>query len=188
MSAHTLRLFVGVYPPGESIPEIHATLRKLPGGSRDRVRRTADELIHLTVLFVGEVDTRNLDEIAESVQRSCAGVDAFSLTPQRVTTLPTGGRNRPPPRVVALETDTPGQLGEIRSRLITRLARHARLRPNDRFTPHFTLARVRHGERIKPFEERASVRPIPVSSVRLVRSKLLPSGAAHDPVAEYALV
>lgn len=167
-----MRLFVAVYPDADLAQRCAAAAQSLTLPDH---RPTPHEQIHLTLLFVGDVDARHLDEITESVHRSAAGLPAFTLTPQRLITLPERG----PARLVALETDAPAPMLEFRSRLVRRLAHRTRARSNDRFRPHFTLARFNSPTAGVRVNEPIDLPPMSIAEVHLMASTLHPSGAVH---------
>lgn len=173
-----MRLFVGIFP--NTLISEHA-LAAARSFDLPAYRATAPEQAHLTVLFIGEVESRRLEETIESVLRSGAGLPRFDLTPTRLRTLPERG----PSRLVALETDAPAPLLEFRSRLVRRLAKQARTKSNDRFLPHITVLRFRSPTRCAPIDvEWDGEERITVSSAFLIRSTLLSTGAVYERVAE----
>jgi len=102
---------------------------------------TPTEQVHLTLQFIGDTAERELDDVRESVARSCAGIDPFILTPRRLVSCPLN-RSRGRARLIALETDLPSAMTELHRRLASRLARPKRGRADvekDRFVPHITL-------------------------------------------------
>jgi 2'-5' RNA ligase len=168
----SLRLFVAAYPP----IEIARTLsRAVPKALLPFVRITAPDQIHLTLMFLGRVMPKELDAVAESVERSCAGLGPFQLSFEKLTALP----HRGPKRVIVATTNAPTHLLEIRSRLTRRLSRQSRERPNDRFLPHFTVARFEQPQTLMP-DEALSLGQISISEIRLMRSQLMPEGARHS--------
>lgn len=174
----SVRLFVAVYPPAETVRSLRRAVNRPGLGA---VRATPPEQVHLTLLFIGDRAPRELAAVAESVERSCAGFDAFTLTPRRLITLPERG----PARLIAAETDAPASLTEIQRRLAKRLARNAR--DAGRFRPHLTLVRFRPGDRPARVDEPVECEPFVVDRVVLVRSVLKSSGAEHREVAAVAL-
>ncbi len=140
--------------------------------------------VHLTLQFIGDTEPRRLQEVAESVERSCAGLEAFALTPLRLIALPQKG----PARLVAVETDAPATLMELQRRLAHRLARSVRDRAGDRFLPHMTLARLTTPGAVGSLPERLEIPPFPIRRVSLMRSVLLPDGAEHREAAAFPLL
>ncbi len=174
-----VRLFVGIYPPpevAERLSEI-ALDRELVGH-----RRVPTDQVHLTALFIGPRPTGELDDVCESVARSCSGIEPFELRARRVMTLPERGR----PRLIAVETDAPPGVMELHRRLVHRLATGSGKRP-DRFLPHLTVCRFRHGERPRRVDEAIDGPSFEVREARLMRSVLRPEGAQHAEVVSVPL-
>jgi 2'-5' RNA ligase len=174
--ASTLRLFVAVYPPAETVSALLAALDALGLGASGRVR---DAQVHMTLQFIGDTPERDLPEIQESMERAAAGIPEFELRPIRLMTLPQGPR----PRLIAAETDSPPPLQEARRRLAQRLARN--LRERDRFHPHLTLHRFKSPS--PPVEVVLTLAPFRVSHILLMRSILRPAGAEHAEICRAAL-
>lgn len=181
-----LRLFVAAYPP----PEVAAAaLEAIATLDLPAHRATPAEQVHLTLQFIGDTPAKQLDETLESVRRAASGIGAFSLSPQRYITLPPASQ-RGRPRLVALETDAPGQLLELHRRLAHRLARALRRDPVDRFLPHLTLARFGPGPGEGParrIEAPAELPAFSVERVVVMRSVLRPEGAEHREVERVGL-
>lgn len=175
-----LRLFVAIYPPSQTIRMLADELR---GIEADGCRRVPSEQVHLTVLFLGRTRSEDVARICESVDRSCSGISAFSLTPSRLITLPQRG----PARLIACETDAPAPLLEIRRRLALRLASRPRRDPGDRFRPHLTLCRFQGALARPRIDKQVCVPGFQVHEIVLVRSELTPRGAIHNRVHATAL-
>lgn len=180
-SGSTLRLFVAAHPP----PEVAcALLEALAPLGLPAHRAVPAAQIHLTLQFIGDTPAKRMAEVVESVERSCAGLEAFMLTPLRLIALPQTG----PARLVAVETDAPAALLELHRRLAHRLAKNARERPGDKFLPHLTLCRFTSpGPAPANLPAPLSVDAFDVRHVTLLRSVLLPEGAEHRPVARFEL-
>lgn len=174
-----LRLFAAVYPPIEAA---RAMIELARGCMPQSARLTSAEQVHLTVHFIGDTSSRLMDDVVESVERSCAGVRAFELRPLRLIELPEGS-----PRLVAMETDAPAELLEIHRRLVHRLARTARAKSAEEFVPHLTLARYAPGGERAAALPSVTLAPFRVSEVRLMRSTLAPGGARHHEAAAFTL-
>ncbi|MBX3378889.1 MAG: RNA 2',3'-cyclic phosphodiesterase [Phycisphaeraceae bacterium] len=172
-----LRLFVAAYPPRPIVERwLEAAREMLPGD----VTVGNPEQVHLTLIFLGEHDERELPDIRESIGRSIKGFAPLKLQPRHMIMLPDRGA----PRLLAATTDLPAPLAEIQRRLSQRLALD-RLRKSV-FLPHLTLARFpgRSVER--------STRPLPdapfeITEIRLMRSRLLAGGAIHELDKAFAL-
>jgi 2'-5' RNA ligase len=105
------------------------------------VKWVEPENLHLTLLFLGEVDAREVVELCRAVGDACATVAAFRLSVERVGCFPNPRRPRVvwagvgegTQEVVALHDALEGPLLELGC-----------YRREDRpYTPHITLGRVR---------------------------------------------
>jgi len=175
-----LRLFVGLAPS----PEVAAHLLSLlPADLPPAARAVPASQVHLTLQFIGERRESELDEIIVSVQRAASGLEAFSLTPELMATLPQGA----PSRLVAVLTSCPPALAELQRRLSQRLA-SAKARSRDAaFVPHLTLARFSPPAPIPRFSRVIDSPPIAFDQVLLQRSYLKPTGAVHQTLATVPL-
>lgn len=175
----TLRLFVCLHPPAAAVERLLALLATLELAAH---RVVSAEQVHMTLQFIGEARANHVDDIAESVERSVAGIEPFELTPVMLATLPDRGG----PRLVAAMTDAPPGLSEIHRRLVHRLAHH--VRPDkDRFTPHLTLCRFMHGAAAERVSKAIDEPAFRVERVSLMRSVLRPDGAEHKEVRGFVL-
>jgi len=185
-----LRLFVAIYPPADSARSLLTLLDTL---TLPNYRATPVDQLHLTAHFIGDTPQRDLRDTLESVERSCAGLDAFALTPHELITIPLPP-DRSPPRLVAATTDAPPTLLELHRRLVTRLSRVRERRGH--FHPHFTLCRFPQGvyaERINtPVAAVApgvqgALAPFTINEVLVMSSRLTAAGAVHERVAGIGL-
>jgi len=173
------RLFVALYPPREIA---QACLDKLKPLSLPDYRATPISQIHVTVHFIVDRRERDIDAVIESVQRAKRGLSIFSLRPEVLITLPEHG---PPPRMVAVEMNAPGDLLEYHSRLVRRFSKASRQQPSRGYKPHMTLCRFRPSAKrvdriVLPVND---IPEFPVDKVVLMRSHLKPTGVVHEMVA-----
>lgn len=175
-----LRLFVAVYPPPELSAKLLAALQshELPD-----YRIVAAEQVHVTLHFIGDTPSKQLDTTIESVQRATAGISAFDLTVQGLITLGPRGLAR----LIGAETDRPPELLEIQRRLVTRLARSPRRDSADRFRPHLTLCRFKKPTKGIELKNPLDCRSFTVEQVALMKSTLRSDGAQHHEIMSCAL-
>ena len=175
-----LRLFVAAYPPVDISQQMidAINLLKLPPH-----RLTPIEQIHVTLQFIGDTPSRDLDDVIESVRRSAARLNRFILAPQRLVTFPERG----PARLIACETDAPPTLMELHRRLVQRLATNVRSRRDERFRPHFTLCRFASPVRGMKVDQPIATPEFEIATIHLMRSTLSASGATHHAVAAIEL-
>jgi len=186
--SHPLRLFVAIYPPPLVAERLlsHAAAALISVPSH---RIVAADHIHLTLAFIGETTARDLRSVTESVERACAGIAPFALTPLRLCTVPLPPDDAPA-RLLAAFTDAPSPVMELHKRLAARLTKDKR--KSNRFAPHLTLRRF--PQHATPGESRAGRIDVPidetpfiVSEVALVASVLSHQGARHERVHTIAL-
>jgi len=172
-----LRLFVAAYPP-RSVVEgwLCAARAALPPD----VRFTAPEPVHLTLVFLGEHDERELPDIRESIGRSVAGFQPIALKACELVMLPERGM----PRLLAAISDLPRFLAEIQRRLAQRLALNRARRSE--FMPHFTLARF-PGKAVERFSTPLPGEEFVLGELRLMRSRICADGAVHEVDKVFAL-
>ena len=165
-----LRLFVAAYPPRPVVEKWLAAAREaLPA----ETRLTEADQVHLTLVFLGEHDERELPDIRESIARSVAGFGPLVLRPLELVMLPERGD----PRLIAATTTLPRPLAEIQRRLAQRLALD-RSRKSV-FLPHLTLARF-PGKTIERRTIPLTEQEFSIPEIRLMRSRLRQDGAVHE--------
>src|SRR5207249_100197 len=106
-----LRLFIAVTIPEKVKTEIEKAQselrRSVPSA---RARWTTREQFHLTLRFLGSVESERIDALTEAVRGACQGFAALELRAERIGFFP--GPRRP--RVVwAGIHDQQGQLGQV---------------------------------------------------------------------------
>ena len=174
------RLFIGIRPPSA----IRDALIDLMEGVDD-ARWQDENQLHLTLRFIGEVDTHRADDLAERL-RMAIGAD-FALTirgvgvfekKRRVHTLWAGIEKTP--ELLRLQ------------RRIERICIAAGLEPEHRkYHPHITLARCNLATGpLEPFLARnAGLRlgPWKAEAYILYEAFLRPEGSVYEPVVHYPL-
>ncbi len=127
------RLFVAIDLPALVQEDLAAMFCGLPGA-----RWTAPEQLHLTVRFIGEVDSSRFRDIREAL--GTVHSHPFSLHLEGLGFFPPRGQ----PRVLWAGVGKSEQLLQLYRRLEATLVR-AGLEPEGRkFAPHITLARLRN--------------------------------------------
>ena len=179
-----VRIFVAAYPPAAVVEALCTSARGIEGLPPSRW--TPPDQVHLTLLFVGEVEPRRVDAVIESAERAAAGIGAFSLALDRLITLPERG----PARLVAAAVPEAFPLTELVGRLAHRLATHRRkerARGSERFLPHLTLLRFRSPAARFAVDAAISPTPFAVDRIAVMRSTLTREGAEHRELREIAL-
>src|SRR5262245_22215391 len=88
-----LRTFIAV-DPGKAVRSRCVSLQETLAKSAERVRWEKPENIHVTLLFLGDVDERDLLPVCEAVSAVCARQDAFAFSAEGVGCFPNLHRPR----------------------------------------------------------------------------------------------
>ena len=127
------RLFTGIEIPAEIGLALSAYRGGLPGA-----RWIDPEDYHLTLRFIGDIDDRMADDVC-SILDDSRWREPITIT---IDGLDTFGGSKP--RAVFARTSGNGELNELQGEQ-ERLLRQVGLPPETRkFTPHVTLARLKH--------------------------------------------
>ena len=175
------RLFVALRPPRA----IRARLLALTGGVPG-ARWQEDDQLHLTLRFIGDVETRTAEDIAASlgsvrgaaIDLRLAGCGVFDDRRGRPNALWAGVSPREP--LAALH------------RKVDQAMMRVGLEPERRaYLPHITLARMSGsaGPVARWLAEHAALgsEPFAVDAMILYESRLGTGGASYEPVARYPL-
>lgn len=172
------RLFVAIRPPRVIRDQLLLTMGGVSGA-----RWQTDEQLHITLRFIGEVDRRQVDDVALALQSihlapfeiSLNGIGTFDRRGQ-LTTLWAGLSPQEPLKALHKKVD--------------QACVRAGLEPERRaYHPHITLARL--GRSAGPVggalgqSGGISSAPFPVSSFALFESALTPDGAVYSLLQRY---
>ncbi len=134
-----LRSFIALEIPVEiqsAIAHSTASLKKtLP---KPLVRWVAQENVHLTLKFLGDVSPANLEQLAETLKMEAASQEMFSMSIGGLGAYPTARRAR----VIWIGLDAPPALATLQ-RSLEASAAQLGYTPEERpFSPHLTIGRV----------------------------------------------
>lgn len=174
------RLFVAIRPP-QSVRE---RLLGVMGGVRG-ARWQADDQLHLTLRFIGEVDRRVAEDVASALQS--VHHPSFEIALDRIGCFERRGQ----PEVLWAGVTPHDQLKTLHKK-VDQACQRAGLPPEGRaYAPHITLARMKRGNGpIAGLVETSgglSSAPFRVESVCLYESQLTPEGAVYTIVERYPL-
>jgi 2'-5' RNA ligase len=180
-----LRLFIAVEIPHEIQQNIHqetAAIQKEIGGL---VRWVPPGNMHLTLKFLGDVSTPNVDFLTQMLRTEAEGIDCFSFHLAGIGSFPSPKR----PRVIYIGIQAPAALVTLQRGIESasrRLGYPSEERP---FSPHLTLGRVRQNataadqQKIRRTLEGIQVDVLGtarVDSVHLFKSDLKPGGSVYS--------
>lgn len=177
------RTFVAIPMPEDAAARLSGLVRGLPVG-----RKVAEENLHLTLAFLGDVSDEGLEELHDAL----SGIRSGPLE-LKFEGLGVFGEDKPR-AVWAAVAGEPG-LSALQKQ-VERAARKAGLSPEARrFVPHVTLARLKgRGEDAAPLArylgERGggSVPPVRAVAFSLMSSRLRPEGPVYEELARYPMM
>jgi 2'-5' RNA ligase len=193
MDGEAIRSFIAVELPAELVKRLRDFQAGFSSAKLRCVKWVGPGSIHLTLKFLGNVDSGRLEAVKEAAAAAVRSQRLFQLTTGRTGFFP--GPQRARVFWLGLEGDIEelGRLHQGIDRAMAGLGFESENRP---FTAHLTLARLRDecstAERlefaglVRPavFE---SGPPVQVKSVALMRSQLTLRGALYTQLAEFPL-
>jgi 2'-5' RNA ligase len=191
-----LRAFIAIELDGAALGALGAVqqrLKKAPGAQH--VNWVAPESMHLTLKFIGDLDSGRVAQVLEAMRHACAGAAPFELTLEGLGAFPSLNR----PNVVwAGVGGRVASAGGIARRLEDECAGLGIERESRPFSPHLTLGRVRReassdeqalvGESVRRLAAGVGeIGRFGVRAIHLMRSDLKPAGPVYSSLGEIAL-
>jgi 2'-5' RNA ligase len=188
-----IRSFIAVELPGEFRLALARLQERLKSGSRAPVKWVDPDIIHLTLKFLGNIDSALTGRITEAIREAARGLHPFRLEMSGLGVFPSPARVRV---VWGGLTGEVEKLVQLQHRIDTALVPLG-FQPESRpFTPHLTLARVR--DHAAPDQRQELGRlitathfevpgGIKVDAVHLMRSQLTPQGPIYTRISSVAL-
>jgi 2'-5' RNA ligase len=180
-----IRTFIAIELPPDIKTVLNQLQTELSSGKDSSVKWVNPNSIHLTLKFLGNVDTKAIPDITDAMKKSAKNAKTFSLQLSEIGAFP----NTRSPRVVwvGIKGNTE-VLSRLQKNLELALAATGFPPENKSFSPHLTLGRVRSGTRpnqLRALSERLSAiklqaRPkFYINSIDLMKSELTPKGAVY---------
>lgn len=168
-----IRLFIAI-----DIPEDIKMWLQGMGSSIPKARAVPDHQLHLTLKFIGDVESSVVLDIEENL--STISFSQFEIRLKGVGTFPPRGT----PRVLWVGVEGNGTLTMLRNRIESSLSDLGIPRSKKKYTPHITLARLNKSP-VGPLQNFLAgnslleTPPFSVSEFTLYSSQLTPRGAIH---------
>lgn len=183
-----IRTFIAISLPGSIHQRLDETIHQIQGQVKTNAARwVAARNIHLTLKFLGEISSQNLQALIEMLKTEAPRTAPFEVKVGGLGAFPSSRR----PRVVWVGVEAPPVLLALQ-KAIDNGAQRLGYAPEDRpFSPHLTLARIAHTatpDEVNQVGVAVSSTPIGqlgsfmVKSVELYRSDLRPGGAIYTPL------
>jgi len=174
------RIFIAINLPEDIKKELVSYQEKWP---ELPVRWTKKENLHITLVFIGSVSDEEVLEICKIVREVAQRQKSFPINFKRVCYGPPG---KTPPRMVWVEGEKSGELGELQQDLENSISKISIGKSEKReYAPHLTLGRIKEWEfkKIEP-EERPEVETeinlnFDVNSIEVMESELKRGGPEY---------
>ena len=183
------RIFIAINLPQDVKKKLRSYKIKWP---EIPARWTFEENLHITMLFIGEVDPEYLAEICEITKEIASKNQLFYLTLKNVSYGPLDKNPKKPPRMLWAIGEKSEKLNKLKSD-IEKIETQQENNAIREFIPHITLARIKGFQfaKIDPEElpivnEEISIR-IPVSSIEVMESVLKRTGPEYAIIDSYEL-
>lgn len=167
-----MRLFIAFEIPGEYSALISA--------SQERIEAKASfpKYFHLTLKFIGEVEESKVDNLIKDLEQ--IRFNKFDAHFSGIGCFPDDRR----PRVVWLALEPKDTLTKIADE-IESTTKEFGIRQNKTFIPHITIARIKHIEDPKAFNDSLDsisipTEPFTLTEFRLIKSTLTPEGPEYE--------
>lgn len=188
-----VRSFIAIELPEEVRAGLSSAVDSLRPAQHPYVKWVRVDSIHLTLIFLGNIDRGQVGPITEAIAAAARGMSPFRLELGRLGVFPNLRR----PQVIWV-----GVVGEVEKLAALKQGIDSALLPlgftpeSRSFKPHLTLGRVR--ERASAEERRRLGElvmgtgfeggfPFEVGEVNLMRSRLTPSGAIYSRISSISL-
>ena len=174
-----MRLFIAIPTPvtaAESIVLESAALR----GAYPELKLIGMDGLHLTLIFLGEVEEENLEPIFRVMDAAGQGQCPFRIRYHGMGTFPPRGR----PRVLYLGLEEGGRECQLLHRVLSSGLDGVVRLDRRRFTPHLTLARIKNSRKWPDVDREGIGISAEFAARRIVlfRSHLKSSGAEYEEV------
>ena len=159
----------------------------------DAVRWTPAAQLHLTLQFLGDIDSACIDALTDALNAQCGSIAPFRLTFSKLGCFPTFAK----PNIIWIGVDGDvAKLKELAKRTETAAKPFCEHTEERDFHPHLTIGRIRPGGRklARTLGAKLETESLPidtawtVSELVLFRSELTPKGATHLPLARIPLM
>jgi RNA 2',3'-cyclic 3'-phosphodiesterase len=159
------------------------------GLSKDIIKWTGPDNIHITLAFLGDTEENMIKSIISMLNEKCTGSGRFELILKGSGVF----RNLSDPRIIWTGIEPSGKLMYL-NEVIMKGLKGLNIKMEERpFNPHLTIGRIKHlndRETLKALTEQyhnSEIQIIPVNEVILYQSILLQSGPVYKPIAKFNL-
>jgi len=148
------------------------------------------ENIHITLKFLGEVPEEKINEVFSATEAALKETKKFKMNLKGTGAFPDFRR----PRVIWVGTGKGGEeLSNMANKIEEEMEKIGYPKENRKFSPHFTIGRVKSPKDIEKLMERVKTtdfetEDIEVNEVTVMKSQLHPAGAIYTPLEKIPLL
>jgi RNA 2',3'-cyclic 3'-phosphodiesterase len=182
------RVFIAIKIEAEnSLLTLISSLKS--GLSRDLIKWTSTDNIHITLAFLGDTHENMIGAISSMLKEKCEGSGIFDLKIRGLGVF----RNLSDPRIIWTGIDISGKLMQLNDSIMNGI-RGLNIKMEDRpFRPHLTIGRIKHLDDTKALKalieqyQNTDIQIVNVDGVHLYESILLQSGPVYRSLARFNL-
>lgn len=183
MKVQQTRTFISVeLPQSDTIKAMMDSLKEIPN-----VKVTPSGQLHITLCFLGDVDTDRIPTICSELKRAFKDTESFHITVKGIGAFP----NKRNARIIWMGIEDGGELSECASKITYTLKRMGIRYDGKEFTPHITIGRARDTVNITQIaddNEGTVFLDFECSSIHVMKSTLRPTGAEHSVICRIPLI
>jgi len=179
-----LRAFIAVEIPLEIRQNVEHATSNLRRGTGSLIRWVAVENMHLTLKFLGDIPTANMEVLTQMIRAEADSFNNFDIHLTGIGSFPNPKR----PRVIYIGIQAPAELEAFQRQLESATRRLGYNSEERAFAPHLTIGRVRQNippddqQKIRVALEESKIdspRTARINSVHLYKSDLKPTGPVY---------
>jgi len=179
-----IRSFISLDLPLSLRHELSGHAKLIAGqDKRQKIRWLPPENYHLTLVFLGEIESAILSGLQFALERKLESTKAVPLTISAITPFPFSR-----PRIAAALVEQTAELLQLQRDLLNCVRKYGITLENRHFVPHVTLGRqIQCAGKTVDFKVRNILLSGIADSVTLFQSELTPDRAIHTAFAEIPL-
>jgi len=179
-----LRAFIAVEIPLDIRVDIEHATSNLRRDTGSLIRWVAVENMHLTLKFLGDIPTANMEVLTQMIRAEADSFNCFDIHLTGIGSFPNPKR----PRVIYIGIQAPAELEAFQRQLESATRRLGYNSEERAFAPHLTIGRVRQNipqddqQKIRRALEASKIDSpgtAKVNSVHLYKSDLKPTGPVY---------
>ena len=135
-----IRTFVAIELPNDIRRAVKKVIDKLAPFAHN-VRWVSAENLHITLVFLGDVEDRSVHAACQAVARACANIEPFPVVVQGTGCFPKPEK----PRIIWAGLDVGAEEITFLREQVSNELEAAGFQFDWKFSPHITIGRVNHG-------------------------------------------